>query len=49
MTLVPTSVDDVNFWDLDMFEFGDPHAAWTLLREHAPVWRHERDGGEPFW
>jgi cytochrome P450 len=49
MALVPTSLDEIDFWDLDMFEFGDPHAAWTLLREQAPVWWHDREGGEPFW
>jgi cytochrome P450 len=46
---VPTSLDEIDFWDLDMFEFGDPHAAWRLLREQAPVWWHDRDGGEHFW
>jgi cholest-4-en-3-one 26-monooxygenase len=49
VTLVPTSLDEIDFWDLDMFEFGDPHAAWKLLREQAPVWWHDRDGGEKFW
>jgi cytochrome P450 len=49
MALVPASLDEIDFWDLDMFEFGDPHAAWTLLRREAPVWWHDRDGGEPFW
>jgi cytochrome P450 len=49
MALAPTSLDEIDFWDLDMFEFGDPHAAWTLLRREAPVWWHDRDGGEPFW
>lgn len=49
MALVPTSLDDIDFFDLDMFEFGDPHAAWTLLRARAPVWWHDRDGGEHFW
>jgi cholest-4-en-3-one 26-monooxygenase len=49
MTLVPSTLYEIDFWDLDMFEFGDPHAAWTLLRSQAPVWRHDRDGGEPFW
>jgi cytochrome P450 len=49
MPLAPTSVDEIDFWDLDMFEFGDPHAAWTLLRAEAPVWWHERPGGESFW
>src|SRR5688572_16402685 len=49
MALVPTSLDEIDFWDLDMFEFGDPHAAWSLLRAQAPVWWHERDRGEHFW
>ncbi|HZP28810.1 MAG TPA: cytochrome P450 [Acidimicrobiia bacterium] len=49
MALVPTSLDEIDFWDLDMFEFGDPHAAWKLQRDQAPVWWHERPGGEPFW
>ena len=45
----PQSLDEIDFWDLDMFELGDPHAAWTLLRREAPVWYHDRPGGEPFW
>jgi cytochrome P450 len=45
----PTTLDEIDFWDLDMFTDGDPHAAWTLLREQAPVWWHDRPGGEPFW
>jgi cytochrome P450 len=45
----PTTLDEIDFWDLDLFEHGDPHAAWRLLREQAPVWWHERPGGEPFW
>jgi cholest-4-en-3-one 26-monooxygenase len=49
MALVATSLDEIDFWDLDMFEFGDPHAAWKLLREQAPVWWHDREGGERFW
>ena len=36
MTRVPTSLDEIDFWDLDMFEFGDPHAAWTLQRSLVP-------------
>ena len=47
MTLVPTTLDEIDFWDLDMFEFGDPHAAWSLLRREAPVWWHDRPGGDP--
>ena len=49
MALVARSLDEIDFWDLDMFEFGEPHAAWKLLREQAPVWWHDRDGGEHFW
>jgi hypothetical protein len=32
MTLVPTSLDEIDYSDLDMFELGDPHAAWKLQR-----------------
>lgn len=49
MALRPATLDEIDFWDLDMFTDGDPHAAWTLLRREAPVWWHDRPGGEPFW
>lgn len=49
MTLRPQALDEIDFWDLDMFSQGDPHAAWTLLRREAPVWYHDRPGGEPFY
>ena len=49
MARVPRSLDEIDFWDLDMFEFGGPHAAYRLLRNEAPVWWHDRPGGEPFW
>jgi cholest-4-en-3-one 26-monooxygenase len=49
MALFPESLDEIDFWDLDMFTEGDPHLAWSLLRREAPVWYHDRDGGEPFW
>jgi cytochrome P450 len=45
----PTSLDEIDYWDLDMFEHGDPHQAWRRQRELAPVWWHDRPGGEPFW
>ena len=48
MTLRPETLDEIDFWDLDMFTDGDPHAAWRLLREE-PLWHHDRPGGEPFW
>ena len=43
----PKTVDEIDFWDLDMFVSGDPHAAWRILRQDAPVWWHDRPGGEP--
>ena len=49
MTLYPQTIDEIDFWDLDMFSAGDPHAAWTILRREAPVWYHDRPGGEPFY
>ena len=42
-------VDEIDFWDLDMFTDGDPHLAWSLLRREAPVRLHDRDGTAPFW
>jgi cytochrome P450 len=47
--LIPHHLDDIDYWDLDMFERGDPHAAWRIQRADAPVWWHDRPGGEPFW
>jgi cytochrome P450 len=49
MALFPESLHEIDFWDLDMFTRGDPHLAWSLLRREAPVWFHDRPGGEPFW
>ena len=49
LTLYPGTLDEIDFWDLDMFTDGDPHLAWSLLRSDAPVWLHDRPGGEPFW
>ena len=49
MSLEPQSLDEIDYWDLDMFVHGDPHAAWRVQREQAPVWFHDRLGGEPFW
>ena len=47
--LIPTTLDEIDYWDLDMFTDGDPHAAWRVQRADAPVWWHDRPGGEPFW
>ena len=30
-------------------EFGYPHAEWTWLRAHAPVFWYERPNVDPFW
>jgi cholest-4-en-3-one 26-monooxygenase len=49
VALFPQSLDEIDFWDLDMFTRGDPHLAWTMLRRDAPVWLHDREGGERFW
>jgi cytochrome P450 len=49
MSRFPESIDEIDFWDLDMFTDGDPHLAWSMLRREAPVWYHDREGGEPFW
>jgi cytochrome P450 len=49
MALFPESLDEIDFWDLDMFLEGNPYQAWSLLRREAPIWLHDRDGGEPFW
>ena len=49
MALVPTTLEEIDYWDLDMFVDGDPHAAWAVQRREAPVWWHDRPGGEPFW
>ncbi len=49
MTLIPETLDDINYWDLDMFVTGSPHAAWCIQREQSPVWWHDKPGGEPFW
>ena len=49
MALFPESLDEIDFWDLDMYTDGDPHLAWSLLRREAPVWFHDREGSAPFW
>lgn len=49
MALQPTDLSEINYWDLDMFVDGDPHAAWKLQREQAPIMWHDQPGGEAFW
>jgi cholest-4-en-3-one 26-monooxygenase len=49
VALFPQSLDEIDFWDLDMFRDGDPHLAWSRLRHEAPIWLHDREGGESYW
>jgi cholest-4-en-3-one 26-monooxygenase len=50
---VPRDLDEIDLLDLDRWaRDGAPHAWFTALREHAPVWRHpaSRAGGSAgFW
>jgi len=54
-TLPPvTRLDEIDLMDADLYEHGDPHAAFRLLRQEAPVFWHEQGGasafgGQPFW
>jgi cytochrome P450 len=49
MALHPATLEEIDYWDLDMFTNGDPHGAWKLQRETQPIWWHDRPGGEPYW
>jgi cytochrome P450 len=44
---------EIDLVDLDRFTAGFPHAVFTHLRQHAPVWWHpprpKAPGGEGFW
>ncbi|WP_433389501.1 cytochrome P450 [Micromonospora sp. KLBMP9576] len=44
---MPTTVIDLD--DLDLFVSGDPYAAWTWLRENAPVYWNATSGGGGYW
>lgn len=54
-TLPPvTRLEDINLVDPMLYQHGDPHAAWKLLREKAPVFWHEQGSdigteGKGFW
>ncbi|HEY1968368.1 MAG TPA: cytochrome P450 [Pseudonocardia sp.] len=49
----PTSLDEIDLTDGRLLQFGDPHAAWRLLREQAPVYWHAKPApgtrGKGFW
>ena len=41
-------LEQIDLADLDLYAEGDPHAAWRVLRERAPVhWNQHRNNG--FW
>src|ERR1051326_2489927 len=45
-----TVADQINFLDLDMFERGEAHEAFRLLRQEAPVhWNPGTDELKGFW
>lgn len=41
--------DAIDLSDPDLYATGDPHAVWTHLREHAPVFFQEHTVGPGFW
>ena len=48
--VIPERLEQVNITSLEGYEFsGFPHAHWTYLREHAPVYRYQREDLAPFW
>jgi cholest-4-en-3-one 26-monooxygenase len=49
MTITPTSVDQIDLTDCDLFLHGDPDAVWTTLRREAPVHWNDRSWGPGFW
>ncbi len=49
MTMTPTSVDQIDLTDCDLFLHGDPDTVWTTLRREAPVHWNERSWGPGFW
>jgi cholest-4-en-3-one 26-monooxygenase len=46
-------LDQIDLTDPDLLQFGDPHTAWRLLREQAPVFWHQKGThgtrGTGFW
>jgi cytochrome P450 len=47
------NLDEIDLTDFDLYTHGDPHAAWRLLREQAPVFFNKGVargyGDQPFW
>jgi cytochrome P450 len=47
---VALSLESIDITDPDRYVVrGYPHEEWKYLREHAPVYRYERPGWDPFW
>jgi cytochrome P450 len=46
---VRTPLDRIDLVDPEGFRSGCQHATWARLRHEAPVWWHERPGGQGFW
>jgi cholest-4-en-3-one 26-monooxygenase len=48
-----TSIDQIDLTDMSLLGVGDPHAAWRMLREQAPVFWHAKGAhgtrGNGFW
>jgi cholest-4-en-3-one 26-monooxygenase len=42
-------IDELDLLDPDTYAGGVPHETFAQLRREAPVYRHERPGGLPFW
>lgn len=49
-SLTPADLDSIDLHSVDEFvRRGYPWAEWDLLRRHAPIYRYERPGIDPFW
>jgi cytochrome P450 len=46
---VATTLDDIDLSDPELYAIGDPHAVWSRLREHAPVFFQQHGYGPGFW
>ena len=45
----PVQIEDINLLDRDVFAKGVPHAWFTHLREHHPIFLHREPHGPGFW
>lgn len=43
------TADDFDLNSVELFHSGDPHRAWRVLRDTAPVVRHRSPAGVPYW